>query len=226
MFGMKKCVLITGASKGIGLALSKLFLENNYKVIGTCRSGRVDQISHPDFTAIELDVTCFESIERAATVLLKEHRIDILINNAGVGLDLNTSTPDKESFKQTFDVNVSGTVFFTEAVIDILKKQAKIVNVSSHMGSVDGCKSSDSVAYRMSKSALNMYTKILSNRLKGKATIASIHPGWVRTTITEGNVAMASLSPETSARNIYEFITSEFETGIFWNTTTQSRLDW
>ncbi len=93
--------------------------------------------------------------------------------------------PDEKSFDSTFDVNVKGTVFFTEAIIDMIKINGKLLNVSSKMGSVDYCERTDSVAYRMSKSALNMYTKILSNRYKNSIKVASIHPGWVKTTIAE-----------------------------------------
>ena len=102
------------------------------------------------------------------------NHIDILINNAGIGPDLDTLIPEVNSFNETFNVNVTGTVFFTEDLIKIINENGIILNVSSKMGSLDVCELTDSVAYRMSKSALNMYTKILSNRLKGKIKVASI----------------------------------------------------
>jgi len=223
---MDKKVLITGASMGIGLALSKMFLENGYKVIGTSRNGKIDNITNPNLEVIKLDLSNFASIENAVETLSKKYNIDTLINNAGIGPDLDTSLPEKKSFKQTFDVNVTGTVFFTESLIDIINKQGKIINISSEMGSIERCKRIDSVAYRMSKSALNMYTKILSNRLEGSLSVASIHPGWVRTTIAESNISMGRLSPEESAPKIYDFVTSDFKTGIFWDIESQSKMDW
>jgi len=223
---MSKRVLITGASKGIGLALSQVFLDNDYQVIGTSRSGKVEQINHPNFQALELDLSSFDSIEKAIEILVEEQEFDILINNAGVGSDLNKLVPDKNSFKQTFDVNVTGTVFFTESVLERLNPDAKIINISSHMGSIQSCNSYDSVAYRMSKNALNMYSKILSNRLKGKYSVASIHPGWVKTNITDGNANNAKLLPIESAHKIFDFIMSYYETGIFWNIDTQSINKW
>ncbi len=93
------------------------------------------------------------------------------------------------------------------------------------MGSIAVCNGTDSVAYRMSKTALNMYSKILTNRLLGKQSIATVHPGWVRTTLTEGNIN-APLSQEESAGNIFEFIQSDFKTGIYWNAPEKSEIEW
>jgi NAD(P)-dependent dehydrogenase (short-subunit alcohol dehydrogenase family) len=78
----------------------------------------------------------------------------------------------------------------------------------------------------MSKSALNMYTKILTNRLKGKIRVASIHPGWVKTTIVESNLRDGRLTPEQSARNIFEFLIAPFDSGIFWNSENGKELPW
>ena len=87
------------------------------------------------------------------------------------------------------------------------------------------CEHTDSVAYRMSKSALNMYTKILSSDLR-KSKVASVHPGWVRTTIAKSNITNGRLSPEESARKIFDFVTGDFETGIFWDAESQSEIGW
>jgi len=223
---MNKRVLITGASRGIGFALTQLFLERGYKVIGACRNGKIDNLSHPNLDVIELDLSNSSSISDVAKTLKKELKIDILINNAGIGPDLDLDLPTEESFKQTFDVNVTGTVLFTESLIEIINKGGSIVNISSEMGSIENCKRIDSVAYRMSKSALNMYTKILSNRLKTSLRVVSIHPGWVRTTIAESNIDNGRLSPEESAIKLVEYILSDFETGMFWDVESQSKLDW
>ena len=223
---MNKRVLITGASRGIGFALTKLFLERGYKVIAACRNGMIDNLSHPNLDVIELDLSDSSSIKNAAKILKKESKIDILINNAGIGPDLDLDLPTEETFKQTFDVNVTGTVLLTESLIEIINHSGSIVNISSEMGSIENCKRIDSVAYRMSKSALNMYTKILSNRLKASLKVVSIHPGWVRTTIAESNIDNGRLSPEESAIKLVQYILSDFETGTFWDVESQSKLDW
>ena len=94
------------------------------------------------------------------------------------------------------------------------------------MGSLDVCERTDSVAYRMSKSALNMYTKILTNRLSKKVRVASIHPGWVKTTIADDNIINGRLTPEKSAENIFEFISKDFKNGIFWDAENEKELLW
>ena len=94
------------------------------------------------------------------------------------------------------------------------------------MGSINSCQLTDSVAYRMSKSALNMYTKILTNRVQGSLNIASVHPGWVRTNISENSAKNGRLSPVESAKKIFDFIMSDFRNGIFWDVEAQNEVDW
>jgi NAD(P)-dependent dehydrogenase (short-subunit alcohol dehydrogenase family) len=224
---MKKVVLITGASKGIGKALTEKMLNENFFVIGTSRNGIIKDFENKDFYSLKLDLSNTSSIENAHKEIFSKFKyIDILINNAGIGPDLDTYIPQKESFNLTFDVNVTGTVFFTEPLIELIRENGIILNVSSKMGSLDVCELTDSVAYRMSKSALNMYTKILTNRLKDKIKVASIHPGWVKTTIIESNLKNGRLKPEQSADNIFEFLTNEFDSGTFWNSENGTELLW
>lgn len=223
---MEKTVLITGASRGIGFALAEHFLTNGFNVIGTSRTGEIKNLNHSNLEVLELDLSNEKTIQNLDQILANKNiQIDILINNAGIGPDLYTLEPQKESFKQTFDVNVTGTVFFTELAQRYIKDQGKIINISSKMGSIEVCTSTDSVAYRMSKTALNMYTKILVNRLSGKQFVAAIHPGSVRTTIA-GETARGRLSTNESSSKIFDFITSDFESGTFWDIETQSKIDW
>ena len=224
---MNKTALVTGASMGIGKALAQKMLEEGYTVIGTNRSGNIAGLNNPKFHAIPLDLTKPDNI-KDATNRIKAiiSQIDILINNAGVGPDLNASKPQEDSYATTFKINVEGTVFFTEEMLDLIPFNGKIINVSSKMGSIAMCSGTDSTAYCMSKSALNMYTKILSNRLANKIKVATIHPGWVQTTISPDSMAMAPLTPQQSAENMYRFISQDFETGTFWDSATDSKLPW
>lgn len=218
-------VLITGASQGIGHALAQLYLQKGFQVIGTSRSGKID-ISDPAFEAISLDLSQMNSIKVFEEQFSRKGlKIDQLINNAGIGPDLGYSFPEESSFDKTFDVNVKGQVFFTESMIKHLNKGAKLINVSSKMGSIKQCVGTDSVAYRMSKTALNMYTKILTNRYAGQFQIATIHPGWVRTNIS-GDNTQGRFSPEESANLIYQFVNNHFKNGIFWNVETGAESEW
>jgi NAD(P)-dependent dehydrogenase (short-subunit alcohol dehydrogenase family) len=218
-------ILITGTSQGIGHALTKLLLINGYKVIGTSTTG-IDNINEHNYKSYSLDLSNLDSIAAFEKNLQIENiKIDILINNAGIGSDLDFELPEEISFQKTFDVNVTGTTFFTEQMLQYLNVGGKIINISSKMGSINVCEKNDSVAYRMSKAALNMYTKILSNRLEGKQFVASVHPGWVRTNISKSNI-IGRLSPEESAQKIFEFISSDFKTGTFWNVETEAECTW
>lgn len=224
---MNKTILITGASRGIGFALAQQFLDKDYTVIGTSRTGQIENLSHPNFTVLELDLSNETTIINFDKLIENSNiKIDYLINNAAIGPDLDTLNPEIESFKQTFDVNVTGTVFFTELVHKHVNLGGKIINISSKMGSIELCQRTDSIAYSMSKTALNMYSKILTNRLLNKQTVATIHPGWVRTTIAKDNIVNGKLSSDESAIKIFNFVTTNFETGIFWDVEADRKTEW
>ncbi|MBO6606498.1 SDR family NAD(P)-dependent oxidoreductase [Psychroserpens sp.] len=223
----QKTVVITGASKGIGKALAERLLSEGYKVFGTSRSEHIEAINHPNFTAIQLDISSAISISTAQkTIAEMIDGVDILINNAGIGPDLGYEVPDPETFQETFKVNVEGVVFFTEPLLELMNSDGKILNISSKMGSVEYLRSAGSIAYRMSKSALNMYTKTLALRLQGVSKVAAIHPGWVKTTIMLSNIELAPLTPEDSAERIYKFLISEFETGSYYDAEDNTLLPW
>jgi NAD(P)-dependent dehydrogenase (short-subunit alcohol dehydrogenase family) len=223
---MKK-VLITGASKGIGFALGELLLKEEYYVIGTSRNG-ISNLNNKNFKSILLEITDEKSSESLFEYLVSEKiKIDIIINNAGIGPDLDTEIPNQITFQQTYDTNVKGLIFFTEKMIELLNPDAEIYNISSKMGSIGLCVKSDSVAYRLSKAALNMYSRILANRLLPQnIKILSIHPGWVQTGISPSNLILAPLTPEKSAEGIYKIMKSNKKTGSFWDAETQKELEW
>ncbi len=224
---MNKTVLITGASRGIGLALAKQFIDKGFTVIGTSRTGVLPNSTTNKLIAQKLNLPERQSrVELAKWLTEKDIKIDILINNAGIGPDLGADKPEEESYKNTFEVNTTGTVFFTELILPHIKKEGKVINISSKMGSIESCGTTDSVAYRMSKAALNMYTKILTNRPRDTQEVAAIHPGWVRTTISESTSKNAPLSAEQSARGIIDFVMGDFKTGTFWNVEAKEEIGW
>lgn len=224
---MSKTILITGASRGIGFALAQQFINKGYTVIGTSRSGRIQNISNNKLIVKKLDLPDPQSRSELVQWLENEKiKIDLFINNAGIGPDLGMDLPTTKSYQDTFDVNTSGTVFFTELILPHIKKGGTLINISSKMGSIAACRTTDSVAYRMSKAALNMYTKILTNRLQDSHKVAAIHPGWVRTTISENSSKNAPLSAEESAKGIIDFVMGDFKTGTFWNVETKEVIEW
>ena len=224
---MSKIVLITGASRGIGSALAQQLVSKGFTVIGTSRTGVLQNSPTIKLIAKKLNLPYQQSRAELANWLTENDiKIDILINNAGIGPDLGADKPEAESYKTTFEVNTTGTVFFTELILPYIKKGGKVINISSKMGSIEACGTTDSVAYRMSKAALNMYTKILTNRLTGTHKVAAIHPGWVRTTISESTSKYAPLSTEESAKGIIDFVLRDFKTGTFWNVEAQEMIGW
>ncbi len=210
--------LITGANAGIGLALAGKLIGQGYRVIGTSRTGYIDALSHPQFFCLQLDVrdpasieTCRQSLSRMAT------SIDLLINNAGVADDVFQTVPERASFENTFSTNVTGLVFFTEAVIGLVPPGGQIINISTDMSLLTEI-AVNGPAYRMSKGAVNIYTKMLAQRLMEKQiTVTAVHPGWVRTKL---GGEQAPLLPEASAAGILDIITAQKNSGEFRNVAT------
>jgi NAD(P)-dependent dehydrogenase (short-subunit alcohol dehydrogenase family) len=222
-----KTVLLTGSSRGIGFALAELLLAKGYFVIGTSRDGK-SKIKNTNFYSIILDLVDEDSIDNVLNILKsKSLKIDILINNAGIGPDLDFMKPTLNTFQETIATNVTGLVFFTEKVLELMDNGSEIYNISSKMGSIGLCLNSDSVAYRLSKASVNMYSKILAIRLKPQnIKVVSIHPGWVKTEISPGNIPLAPLTPIESAQEIVTLMNSNKKTGTFWNAATQEEMEW
>jgi NAD(P)-dependent dehydrogenase (short-subunit alcohol dehydrogenase family) len=174
-----------------------------------------------------LDVTNIESVKKAYQEISDRFdQLDIIINNAGIGPDLNQKTLQITSFDETFEVNVKGVVLFTETFLAKIAEKGSVIMISSKMGSIDKCIDSDSVGYRTSKSALNMYTKILANRLSESIKVVAVHPGYVKTQISEIAMINGRLTPEQSAENIFSFLESDYKTDSFWDSEAGTELPW
>ncbi|MDP3917124.1 MAG: SDR family NAD(P)-dependent oxidoreductase [Nanoarchaeota archaeon] len=209
-----KTVFITGISRGIGNGLAKKFLEEGYYVIGTSTAGK-GNIKNENLKSLRLNLSSEKSINKCVEDFSKLNRkIDILINNAGVLLDEFETLLKINPLRESLEVNLIGTVSLTEKLLHFMNKKGTIINISSSAGSFEHTRYTKYPAYKISKAALNMYTKVLSIRLKKrKILVASIHPGWVK---TDMGGAEANLKPEEAATNIYNRIISLKETGQFW----------
>jgi len=121
-------VVITGVNSGIGLALTQKFLDENYHVIGTTRSGKLDKLTHENLEIVALELSDKESIDIANEEISKlSGEIKIVINNAGIAPDVAQIVPDITSFNQTISTNLSGTVFFTEEIIKLIVPGGKFL---------------------------------------------------------------------------------------------------
>ena len=213
---MEKIVFITGVSRGIGKALAGKFLEGGYTVMGTSTTGK-SPLKHTDLTLLKLDLSSSKSIERCVQDFVKlKKKIDILINNAGVVYEeLNGPVEDIEieMLRKTLEINLIGTIDFTQRMVSMMNGSGHIVNISSREGSLNQIKVYNDATYRISKVGLNMFTKLLAIRLKDKITVSCVHPGWVKTDMGGPN---ADIEPEEAAEDIFKLANSKVESGQFW----------
>ena len=222
---MTKRVLITGANRGIGLALVQVFATHSWNVLACCRApGQAEALQalaqeNPHIEVIQLDVT-----DEAAVVKLGEdlsnQMVDILINNAGVSLGDNASShlTKKDIFTKTFEVNTIAPTLLTQALYpSIQRSQNKlVVMISSRMASIQDNRLGGAYAYRASKTALNMVTKSLSiDYAPLGIKCLAVDPGWVQ---TDMGGATASITPQESAEAIFQLTqrAATLESGGFY----------
>jgi short-subunit dehydrogenase len=132
---MNKVVLITGASSGIGNVTADYLSKNGFKVYGTSRNP--EKSSKENFEMIALDVTDTESIQKAVqTVIDREERIDVLINNAGKGITGAIEETPTDEMRKAFETNFFGVIDMMKAVIPQMRQQRSglIINVTSVAG--------------------------------------------------------------------------------------------
>jgi NAD(P)-dependent dehydrogenase (short-subunit alcohol dehydrogenase family) len=203
---------ITGANRGIGLALVKAYASRRDKVFATVRHTS-DRAELDAFAAknpawvdvIQMDVSDPAEIGRVRRKLEAEP-IDVLINNAGVsGPDRQSATDmDYDGLAETLAVNSIAPLRVANAFLPNVKAaKGKIVTLSSQMGSMQS-PASDSLAYRVSKAAVNRLMRGLAAELKPQGVpVFTVHPGWVK---TEMGGDGAQLSPEESALQLLKLI--------------------
>ena len=206
-------ILVTGAGRGIGLALAESFAARGDSVIATVRDAKgLDGLArvmadHPDRVEVHrLEVTDPASIAALAE-RLAGRPIDVLINNAGTLGPMRQSPLDMDfdGWLATFRVNTMAPLAIAQALLPNLRlgEHPKILTVSSGMGSM-GSTQSDHVAYRSSKAAVNKAMQCLATELRGEGIAVSVcHPGWVK---TDMGGADADITPEMSAAGISRIV--------------------
>jgi NAD(P)-dependent dehydrogenase (short-subunit alcohol dehydrogenase family) len=213
MSGDDRIALVTGANRGIGHEVARQLAGHGYKVLLSARSGEqaaaaaseVAESTGGTVIPLTLDISDPSSIARAAEqVTTDPGRLDVLVNNAGVGLDFGISgtDPDFDKIQRTLDTNFFGAYRLTIALLPLLRSSPhpRIVNVSSGMGGVAEM-GGWSPGYRVSKASLNALTRILSTELSGEGfKVNSACPGFVATDM--GAPMGASKSVEDGASGI------------------------
>lgn len=223
---MANC-LVTGANRGIGLALCKLLVDRGDKVIAACRSSSQALAALRVRVVEGIDVGDPESAQRLARALEGES-LDWLINNAGVlrrdtlgGLKGETL----DDIHLQFRVNSVGPLIISQALLGNLHEGAKIGIITSRMGSMEDNTSGGYYGYRMSKAAVNAAGRSLAMDLKERGiAVALLHPGYVRTEMVGGG---GDVEPEEAAAGLIARM-DELDidaTGGFWHAKGQ-RLPW
>lgn len=182
---MSKVIFITGASSGIGKAIGEFLHQKNFKVYGTSRNP--ERIENSLFPLVKLDVRNVESIQLAvAEILSKESRIDIVINNAGVGITGPLEEIPTVEIKNNFETNLFGPIEVMKAVLPQMRKQKSglIINITSIAGYMGLPYRS---IYSASKGALELITEALSMEVKEFGIhITNVAPGDFATNIASG----------------------------------------
>ncbi|WVT75908.1 SDR family oxidoreductase (plasmid) [Sinorhizobium chiapasense] len=176
-------VLITGASRGLGAELARLYAEDGWRVIA-CQRGPVPPDARDRLSLDVADPASIDALGRA----LPGVAIDVLINNAAVRGDIGgLATLDTDGFLDVMRVNALAPLLLTRALLSNLRASERrvVANISSRAGSLaEGTLDDDDgdYGYRCSKAALNMATIKLAQDLKSDGiSVVSLHPGWVQT---------------------------------------------
>lgn len=182
---MNKVVLITGGSSGIGKAVGEYLLSKGFTVYGTSR--KPEQVTGSVFPLLALDVRDAQSIKLVvATLLDKEGRLDVLINNAGVGITGPLEEIPAEEIKNNFETNLFGPIEVMKAVLPQMRSQKSglIINVTSIAGYMGLPYRS---VYSASKGALELITEALRMEVKAFGIkITNVAPGDFATNIAAG----------------------------------------
>lgn len=183
---MKKTVVITGAAKGIGFETARQLHEKGFDVILTARDAAKGSAAAQQIGCrfVLLDVTDTRSISDAAEVMKhKVKKVDVLINNAAVLHRSDTlEQADYTLIEHTLMSNVAGPFMLVQALLPLMHKGSRVINVSSSGGQLGSPAGGWSPVYCISKTALNGLTHQLAALLGPQGiSVVAMDPGWVQT---------------------------------------------
>ncbi|MGI9283337.1 MAG: SDR family oxidoreductase [Endozoicomonas sp.] len=221
---MTKTVVVTGANRGLGLEYCKQFLEKGYKVYACCRAPesaedllKLKQQNSEKLETVPLDVT--NPAQRVnLKYTLQGDQIDILINNAGIyGHRMNFGEVESEEWHKVMEVNTVAPVLLVQELVGLMPKGAKIILMTSKMGSIADNTSGGSYIYRSTKAALNAVGKSMALDLSDKGiSVAICHPGWVQTDMGGPNALIDTRTSIKGLMGVVEQLGPE-NTGQFFN---------
>ena len=203
-------IAITGANRGIGLALSSL-LSREHEVHALCRT--------PSTALQDLPVTIYDGVDvqDPNTYPTSLPSLDVLINNAGILRRDAIEHINVADIQAQFTVNALGPLLLTKFLLPKLSTGSKVIIITSRMGSITDNTSGRMYGYRMSKAAVNMVGKSLTVDLAPHGiAVALLHPGYVRTDMTGGNGYISTTESAQGLIRQIERLQIE-NTGSFWH---------
>ncbi|HEX3593845.1 MAG TPA: SDR family oxidoreductase [Polyangiaceae bacterium] len=217
--------IVTGANRGIGLALTALLKKKGHAVLAACRNSSPELEALGVEVASGVDVADDEGIARLKAAV-GDRAIDLLVNNAGILVwGDNLGGLDVDGIRRQFEVNALGPLRVTQTLRHALRKGSKVAFITSRMGSIGDNSSGGAYGYRMSKAALNMAAKSLAEDLKNDGiAVAILHPGMVKTDMVRGH---GQVEPADAAAGLLARIDALTlgSTGGFWHQNGES-LPW
>lgn len=217
-------IVITGANRGIGLALTEYYLTKGHTVFAACRTASA-ALKASGATVIEgIDVSSQANRETLATAL-GTARIDLLINNAGILSCETLADMNEAALQRQLSINAIAPVMVCQTLQQQFASNAKIALITSRMGSIADNGSGAYYGYRMSKAALNAAGKSLAIDLKPRGiAVAILHPGFVQTDMVGGaGDISASTAAERLAARIDDLNINN--SGTFWHSNGE-QLPW
>lgn len=199
----KKVIVITGASSGIGLETANYLTKKGYIVYGIARR----QMSNLDFHFMQGDILDIDRMnEIFKEIENKEGQIDVLINNAGMGISGAIEHTTDENIKKIFDINVNAVISLSRAIIPFLRKNngGKIINIGSVAGVIpipfQAC-------YSASKAAIEIFSMALNSEVKSFGIrVSCVRPGDTKTGFTQARVKNQVLEDENYNKRISKSI--------------------
>ena len=208
---MRKTVLITGGSRGLGASISRIFAQNNYNIIINYKERDINAFNlkkelessyNVDVLLVKADISVEEEVkEMFQNIIQKYPKIDVLVNNASIALDNDLDNKDALEFKRVLDVNLLGTYLVIKYSLDLFDT-GSIINVASTNGIDTGY--IESIDYDASKAGVIALTHDFARVLAPDIRVNAVAPGWINTDMT------SNLNPEFKKNEIDKILLKRF----------------
>lgn len=180
---MKKVIVITGGSDGLGKTLAESFSKENNVIILATNEGKLMRVANNNNCNYKVcDVSNYSLVEKCINEIVKEYgKVDVLINNAGLWIQEELDANDSERINSVVDVNLLGVINCTKAVIPIMKqnKDGLIVNINSQAGINH---KAERVVYNATKWGVTGFSKSLADEVaKYGIRVSNVMPGMMKT---------------------------------------------